>query len=311
MLRIAIANTPTQIDEILQLRHQILSNSFANSSQQHSEPRKAQDKPRRLMDRFDAFPTTMHLSAILSNQVIASLRLTFDSVAKTPADDFYDFRAALPADSKVLSCDLHCVHPDFYHPQVTTSMLLMASYVAISENMTHLIAPISVDVAKDLEQIGFRSLLPIHNRKRVPMVLDVQSDLRDHFVQFSRKNELQDIMHSYGCALYEPGEAILRAGTVGNCAFVITGGEVEVRHAGSRQVVDTMGVGEVFGEMTLLTDQVRSADIIAKTNVRTMVLEKSVFVDHLMAEPKVALKLLQSMGHRMNHLIEYCQTLSV
>ncbi|MEL7332613.1 MAG: cyclic nucleotide-binding domain-containing protein [Cyanobacteria bacterium J06560_2] len=300
MLRIAIANTPAQIDEVLRLRHQVLAKGPAAPS----------DKPKRLMDYFDAFPTTTHLIAILNNRVIASLRLTFDSSAQTPADEYYDFRSVLETNSKVLSCDLHCVHPEFYSPQITASMLLMASYLAIAENVTHLIAPVNTDAVKALEEIGFKSLLPCQKRKRVPMVLDIQTDLKDHFVQFSRKNELQGIMHSYGCALYEPGETILRAGTVGNCAFVITGGEVSVKHAGSDEVVDTMGAGEVFGEMTLLTDQVRSADIIAKTSVRTMVLEKSVFVDHLMSEPKVALKLLQSMGHRMNHLIDYCHTLT-
>lgn len=304
MLRIAIAHTPAQIDEILQLRHQVLIDTPTSASPSDVK------RPQRLMDHFDTFPTTTHLSAILDNRVIASLRLTFDSDVKTPADEYYNFRSALPPESKVLSCDLHCVNPDFYSPQITASMMLMASYVAITEDLTHIIAPVQSDAVSVLKDLGFQSLLPAKKRKRLPMVLDIQKDLDDHFVQFSQRNELQSIMRSYGCALYEPGETILRAGTVGNCAFVITGGEVDVKHAGSSEVVDTMGVGEVFGEMTLLTDQVRSADVIAKTNVRTMVLEKSVFVDHLVSEPKIALKLLQSMGHRMNHLIDYCHTLT-
>lgn len=90
-------------------------------------------------------------------------------------------------------------------------------------------------------------------------------------------------------------------------------GEVDVRHPGSDEVIDTMGAGEVFGELALLTDQVRSADIIAKTEVRAMILEKSIFVDYLTKEPKAALKVLESMGYRMKHLIDYCnaQTVSV
>lgn len=301
MLRIAIANSPTQIDEVLQLRHQVLIS-----------PVDAAEKPNRLMDRFDTFPTTTHVTAILNNQVIASLRLTFDSDQKTPADEYYNFRASLPADSKLLSCDLHCVHPDFHLPQVTAGLLSVASYLAMSEGVTHIAAPVKKEIVPVLENIGFCSLLPSHKRasRTQPMMLNLRQDLKDPFIQFTEQNELQGIMHSYGCALYEPGEAILRAGTVGNCAFVIADGEVDVKHAGSDEVVDTMGVGEVFGEMTLLTDQVRSADIIAKTRVRTMVLEKAVFVEHLTAEPKLALKLLQSMGHRMNHLIDYCHSLA-
>ena len=303
MLRIAIANSPTQIEEVLQLRHQVLLASAAAA---------ATERPKRLMDRFDTFPTTTHVTAILERQVIASLRLTFDSAEKTPADEYYAFRANLPEDSKLLSCDLHCVHPDFHLPQVTAGLLSVASYLAMAEGITHIAAPAAKKIVPILEDMGFQSLLLDGKRSRrtLPMMLNLQQDLQDPFIQFTEQNELQGIMHSYGCALYEPGEAILRAGTLGNCAFVIADGEVDVKHACSDDVVDTMGVGEVFGEMTLLTDQVRSADIIAKTRVRTMVLEKSVFVEHLMAEPKVALKLLQSMGHRMNHLIDYCHTLT-
>lgn len=303
MLRIAIANSPTQIDDVLQLRHQVLI----------AAPETAPaEKPKRLMDRFDTFPTTTHVTAILNHQIIASLRLTFDSDQKTPADEYYKFRPSLPANSKLMSCDLHCVHPDFHLPQVTVGMLSVACYLAMSEGVTHIVAPVAKEISHILAGVGFQSLLPNSTRPRrtLPMMLNLQQDLQDPFIQFSEQNELQSIMHSYGCALYEPGEAILRAGTVGNCAFVIADGEVDVKHAGSDEIVDTMGVGEVFGEMTLLTDQVRSADIIARTRVRTMVLEKSVFVEHLTSEPKVALKLLQSMGHRMNHLIDYCHTLT-
>ncbi|MEM6596782.1 MAG: cyclic nucleotide-binding domain-containing protein [Cyanobacteria bacterium P01_D01_bin.36] len=302
MLRIAIANSPTQIDEVLRLRHQVLISATDATT----------EKPKRLMDRFDAFPTTTHVTAILNNQIIASLRLTFDSEEKTPADEYYNFRAELPAGSKLLSCDLHCVHPDFHLPQVTVGLLSVASYLAMSEDVTHIAAPVAKDVAPILENMGFRSLFANGKRasRMLPMMLNLRQDLKDPFIRFTEQNDLQGIMHSYGCALYEPGEAILRAGTVGNCAFVIADGEVDVKHAGSSDVVDTMGVGEVFGEMTLLTDHVRSADIIAKTRVRTMVLEKSVFVKHLTTEPKVALMLLQSMGHRMNHLIDYCHNLT-
>lgn len=106
--------------------------------------------------------------------------------------------------------------------------------------------------------------------------------------------------------MYQPGEYILRAGTAGDCAFVIADGEVAVKHPGNEEIIDTMGAGEVFGELALLTDQVRSVDIVAKTDVRAMILEKSTFVEHLMAQPEIALKLLQSMGHRMKNLIDYC-----
>lgn len=318
MLKIFIAKTAEQIDDVLKLRHQVTA-KIQNPSVTPS--------PLRLMDRFDTFPTTTHLVASKNNDIIGSLRLTLDSPAGTPVDSAYDFRSAIAPSCqdqsfrddpnvpiKILSCDQHYVYPSLSSPQISLGLLLVASYLAISKGGSHLISPVGPEIFSPLESIGFKAIAyeqydQTTHVKFLPMVLDIQRDLKDSFLRFSQKHELQGLMHSYGCALYEPGESILRAGTAGDCAFVIGEGEVVVKHPGKEEVIDTMGAGEVFGELALLTDQVRSVDIIAKTEVRTMILEKATFVDHLMAEPELALKLLQSMGHRMRHLIDYCTVL--
>lgn len=328
MLKIAIAKTAQQIDDVLKLRHQVTAN-IQNPSVKAS--------PLRLMDRFDTFPSTTHLVASKNNCIVGSLRLTFDTPAGTPADTAYDFRSVLtdvpkdaPGDglndgssevsdddapSKIVSCDQYYVYPALASPQITLGLLLMASYLAISKGITHIISPASSTMGLPLKSLGFTAIAPEQcdratNFRFVPMVLNIQKDLEDSFVHFSQKNELQALIHAYGCALYAPGEYILRAGTTGDCAFVIADGEVAVKHPGNDQIIDTMGPGEVFGELALLTNQIRSVDIVAKTDVRAMILEKSIFVEQLMAEPQVALKLLQSMGHRMKHLIDYCNVIT-
>ncbi len=312
MLKIAIAKTPDQIDDILKLRYQVQS--------QNSLPT-ATTNAGRLVDRFDAFSSTTHLVAIESMQVAGSLRLTLNTKAGTPVGDRYKWQTSSIEKQALLSCDMHCLLPSLNASQTTLGLFLMACYVAIGSGVTYIIASVHPDSVAILEQIGFTvvahkdahrySANTLSKNDQVPLILDVQQDLKDSFVQFSERNDLQELMHSYGCALYQPGEAILRAGTAGNCAFVIADGEVDVKHPGSDKVVDTMGAGEVFGELALLTDQVRSADIVAKTEVRAMILEKSIFVEYLMSEPTVALKLLTSMGQRMKHLIDYVKEQTV
>lgn len=311
MLKIAIAKTPQQIDEVLKLRHQVRAQPPAPTAA-------AGTAPGRLIDRFDAFPSTTHLIALEKTRVAGSLRLTLNTAAGTPIDERYNLQSATKTQS-LLSCDMHCLQPSINALQTTQGLFLMACYVAIGQGVNYILASVYPDSVGVLENIGFTVMAQeadqtVHSDShsdgantdsQIPLILDVQQDLKDSFVQFSQRNELQDLMHSYGCALYQPGEAILRAGTTGNCAFVIADGEVDVRHPGSDEVVDTMSAGDVFGELALLTDQVRSADIVAKTGVRAMILEKSIFVEYLMSEPQVALKLLTSMGQRMKHLIDY------
>ncbi|MEO1392575.1 MAG: cyclic nucleotide-binding domain-containing protein [Cyanobacteria bacterium J06634_5] len=306
MLKISIAKTAQQIDEVLQMRHQVMAN-IQNPTVKASTLR--------LMDRFDTFPSTTHLVVSQNHCIIGSLRLTLETPAQTPAEGVYDFRGAMALDPEaghtLLSCDQYYAYPAFASPQIMLGLLLMASYLAMSQGVTHLISPAQASMVQPLTQIGFRAIAPEQcdratNLRFLPLALNIQQDLDDSFVNFSQKNELQSLIHSYGCALYQPGEYILRAGTAGDCAFVIADGEVAVKHPGNEEIIDTMGAGEVFGELALLTDQVRSVDIVAKTDVRAMILEKSTFVEHLMAQPEIALKLLQSMGHRMKNLIDYC-----
>jgi len=312
MLKIAIAKTPEQIDDVLKLRYQIQSQTLASALTTDAG---------RLMDRFDAFGSTTHLIAIENMQVAGSLRLTLNTKAGTPVGDRYQWQTSSIAKQALLSCDMHCLLPSLNASQTTLGLFLMACYVAIGNGVTYIIASVHPDSVAMLEQIGFTvvaykdthmySASTPSKNGQIPLILDVQQDLKDSFVQFSEHNDLQELMHSYGCALYQPGEAILRAGTAGNCAFVIADGEVDVKHPGSDKVVDTMGPGEVFGELALLTDQMRSADIVARTEVRAMILEKSIFVEYLMSEPAVALKLLTSMGQRMKHLIDYVKEQTV
>lgn len=304
MLRIALAKTPDQIDEVLKLRHHVLAT-------EGEQPLKIDES--RGIDRFDAFPTTTHLVAIENNCILGSLRLTMDSKAGLPSAIARGARSVIAPNSKLMSCDHYSVFPALDSPQITRGLILAASYFALSEQATHLVASVGSGLVRRLNDIGFKSIDDERAQSTLAkplLMLNLQSDLDDSFIQFSNRHELQDLMHAYGCVLYKPGESILRAGTVGDCAFVIGEGTVEVRHPGNNDVIDTMGVGEVFGELALLTDHVRSADIIAKTEVRAMVLEKSIFVNYLMDDPKASLKLLQSMGHRMKHLIDHCNQMA-
>ncbi|MEL6855897.1 MAG: cyclic nucleotide-binding domain-containing protein, partial [Cyanobacteria bacterium J06607_13] len=76
------------------------------------------------------------------------------------------------------------------------------------------------------------------------------------------------------------------------------------RYSDSEQTADTMVAGAVFGEMSLLTDQRRSANIVAKTKVRVMTLSRSIFLEHLNNNPAMAMSMLKSMSSRMQHLID-------
>ena len=77
-----------------------------------------------------------------------------------------------------------------------------------------------------------------------------------------------------------PDERILRTGERADAVYFIASGAVEVRLSGQRI---QLGSGSFFGEMALLTNQPRRADVVALTFCRLLVLSKADF-EKFMAE---------------------------
>src|SRR6516225_2616246 len=64
---------------------------------------------------------------------------------------------------------------------------------------------------------------------------------------------------------YEPGEVIFRENDIGEIAYVIVSGRVEVlKNLGGQNIhIAYIGAGEPFGEMSMIDEKPRSATIVA------------------------------------------------
>ena len=99
---------------------------------------------------------------------------------------------------------------------------------------------------------------------------------------------------------YEPGDLIFREGEVGECAYFIHSGEVEVVRAGQGQpqVVARLGQGEYFGEVALITNTPRNATLRAASKVRVAVLGKENFKALLSVLPSTKGDILKTVQAR-------------
>jgi hypothetical protein len=85
---------------------------------------------------------------------------------------------------------------------------------------------------------------------------------------------LEQLLSSTSVRSFSPGEAVVREGEPGTSLFLIEDGAVEVLTtdtSGRRLVLATLGPGEFFGEVGLLTGRPRTATIVAV--VATTVIE--------------------------------------
>ncbi len=79
---------------------------------------------------------------------------------------------------------------------------------------------------------------------------------------------------------YTTGEEIFRMGDHGSNAYFIESGNVEVSitRDGEKIVIAELGVGELFGEMSMIDDAPRSATVTATEDTEVIVIQRSRFI---------------------------------
>jgi len=96
---------------------------------------------------------------------------------------------------------------------------------------------------------------------------------------------------------YKAGESIVGEGASGVGFYLVLEGKVEVRKG--VRVLASLGKGEFFGEMSLIDDQPRSADVVAVTPARCWALSSWAFNALVKANPEIALVMLKELVKRL------------
>jgi len=104
--------------------------------------------------------------------------------------------------------------------------------------------------------------------------------------------------------LYRNGEIIVQAGEIGNCMYVIQRGQAEVllQAEDGEVCVAVLGDGDVFGEMALFDQEVRSATVRARGEVWALTLEKKTFLRRIHEDPSLVFNILEKMSCRIREL---------
>jgi glutaminase len=94
------------------------------------------------------------------------------------------------------------------------------------------------------------------------------------------------------------GTMIFRAGDAATEIFLLLAGEVAVSlpgENGARRRLATLPPGSTFGELAVLGEATRTADVTAETDVTVMTLNAAAFVHLEQSEPALKARLLQNM----------------
>ena len=113
---------------------------------------------------------------------------------------------------------------------------------------------------------------------------------RQEFFQALTDEERAELAPRLVPAHFVRGEAITRQGAEAHWLYLIAEGDasVEVTVDSKTQRVATLGQGDIFGEMGLMTGEVRTATVNALTDVACYRLGKEAFEDILRSRPGIA-----------------------
>lgn len=101
---------------------------------------------------------------------------------------------------------------------------------------------------------------------------------------------------------FPAGTVIVDQESPGDSLFTIIKGRVKVvlfGDCGREMILSILREGQIFGEMSLLDNQPRSASVITLEPTSLMVLERSAFQRHIDSHPETSMAILEEMCRRL------------
>jgi CRP-like cAMP-binding protein len=118
-------------------------------------------------------------------------------------------------------------------------------------------------------------------------------------------SQIEAIVHSHEEDVFAQGQRVLRRGISGGNFYVILDGEAVVEVDGEERA--RLSRGEFFGEISALTGDPPSADVVAATVLRCLVIPAAGLERLLLERPQLMLRLLQVEARRLQGTLEWRQ----
>lgn len=107
-------------------------------------------------------------------------------------------------------------------------------------------------------------------------------------------------------------EILFLEGESGDALYIVIRGKLRIERISEEGLAQTLGVrgpGEVVGEMAILENIPRTAQVTAATEARLLTLQRSGFENLILTEPQAALAIMKSLSRRLresaNMLLSY------
>jgi len=109
--------------------------------------------------------------------------------------------------------------------------------------------------------------------------------------------QVEALAHTFTEEVFGEGQRVIRQDMAGSGFYVILDGEAAVVIDGDERARITRG--DFFGEVSILTDELPTADVIATTMLRCLTIPNNELKAFLLKQPTVMYRMLQAQARRL------------
>lgn len=109
--------------------------------------------------------------------------------------------------------------------------------------------------------------------------------------------QVEALAHTFAEEVFSKGQRVMRQGMAGGGFYVVLEGEASVVIDGQERARLTRG--DFFGEISILTDALPTADVIATTMLRCLTIPNNELKSFMLKQPSVMYRMLQVEARRL------------
>jgi CRP-like cAMP-binding protein len=159
----------------------------------------------------------------------------------------------------------------------------------MSDNATHQMVVTGVPQDKSsAPRSAARSTLTV--LRNHPIFCDLAPEALDQLCRYAKHSTLKR------------GAPIFSKGDPGNSLFAVISGTVKISISsvdGRNAILNLIGAGEIFGEMSVLDGQPRSTDATANTGCEIFAIDRREFLPFMRNQPELAMKFIELLCSRV------------
>jgi CRP/FNR family cyclic AMP-dependent transcriptional regulator len=137
--------------------------------------------------------------------------------------------------------------------------------------------------------------LVLDSLKRIPIFRELESDALGEIAQIARAK------------VYQPRVQVFQQGDQSDSVFIIQSGYLKVAVSGpggSLSTLAVMGVGEIFGELSLLDGGPRSGTVTTMSRTDLLAIDREPFLRLIEAQPRVGIAIMGVLARRLRRISE-------